>query len=101
MRSPRKRSRDTGVRTRSFSAGTRSAADRVIAGLVEHGIEARRWWGQGRHRHPTLAQYPRAPLPVTDDLAARTVGLPFFVDMTEGEIARVAGVLAEVYRPDE
>ncbi len=33
--------------------------------------------------------------PVCEDIAARSLALPFFPDMTEGEVARVASALAE------
>jgi perosamine synthetase len=34
--------------------------------------------------------------PVTEDVAARSVALPFFPQMTEGQVARVAEALAEI-----
>lgn len=78
----------------------RPTADRVITDLVERGIEARQWWGKGCHRHPTFADTPRTALPVTDDLAARVVGLPFFVGITGAEIDRVVAALKEASRPE-
>ncbi|PTL54170.1 DegT/DnrJ/EryC1/StrS family aminotransferase [Paraconexibacter algicola] len=36
--------------------------------------------------------------PVCEDVAARSVALPFFPEMTEGQVDRVAAVLAEVLR---
>ena len=34
--------------------------------------------------------------PVAEDVAARSVALPFFPQMTEGQVARVAEALAEI-----
>ena len=34
--------------------------------------------------------------PVAEDVAARSLALPFFPQMTEGQVARVADALAEV-----
>ena len=36
--------------------------------------------------------------PVCEDVAARSISLPFFPEMTEGQVARVAGALGEVVR---
>jgi dTDP-4-amino-4,6-dideoxygalactose transaminase len=74
-------------------------ADRVIAVLRERGIEGRKWWMDGAHRHPQLADCPCEAVPVADDLAARTVGLPFFIDMTDAEIDRVMAGLAAAIEP--
>jgi perosamine synthetase len=34
--------------------------------------------------------------PVCEDVAARSIALPFFPEMTEGQVGRVAEALAEV-----
>lgn len=70
------------------------SVDSVIAHLIERGIEARRWWPVGCHRHPSCAGYPRTALPVTESLADRVLGLPFFTDMTDSEVERVVDALA-------
>jgi perosamine synthetase len=36
--------------------------------------------------------------PVCEDVAARSIALPFFPEMSEGEVARVATAVAEVLR---
>lgn len=68
----------------------------VKAALRERGIDSRLWWGRGCHRHKAYAAYPRTPLPVTEELADRVLGLPFFLGMTEAEIDRVVRGLAGV-----
>lgn len=61
----------------------------VAAGLTEDGIDSRAWWGEGAHRHRATEALPRASLPRTESLAATTLGLPFYADMPEAQIAMV------------
>jgi dTDP-4-amino-4,6-dideoxygalactose transaminase len=63
-------------------------ADSVIPRLRESGIEARKWWAGACHRHKRFAGLPRASLPVTDDLADRVLGLPFFAEITDEQLQR-------------
>jgi len=58
--------------------------------LQKDGIDTRRWWGYGAHIHPSTVALPRTALPVTEQLAKSTIAVPFFRDMTAGEIDRVA-----------
>ena len=65
---------------------------RVESTLARHGVGARRWWSMGCHRMPAYAHLTDAEFPVTDDLAARTLGLPIYRGITEQdvEVVRVA-----------
>ena len=65
-------------------------AEAVAAILAEQGIETRRWWGDGLHRHPAFAPCPRADLSTTDRLGASVLGLPCFVDLTEDQLSFIA-----------
>jgi dTDP-4-amino-4,6-dideoxygalactose transaminase len=65
----------------------------TLARLDAGRVQWRRWWGLGTHHHPAFATLPRTPLPVTEQLAPRVIGLPFYDDLTEAEIARVAEAL--------
>ena len=65
-------------------------AAQVETMLVQSGIESRRWWGAGAHRHTVTASFPSCSLPVTDALANGTIALPFFRDLRANEIERVA-----------
>lgn len=78
-----------------------AAADRdaVAACLVLTGIETRAWWGDGPSGHPAFRDCPRGDLPHTSWLAPRVLGLPFAVDMHEGEVARVACALRRAMEP--
>jgi len=67
--------------------------DTTLARLDAGRVQWRRWWGLGTHHHPAFATLPRTPLPVTERLAPRVIGLPFYDDLTEAEIARVAEAL--------
>ena len=60
--------------------------------LSAEDIDCRDWWGAGVHNMPAFSNSPMAPpinLPVTEDLASRTLGLPLFIDMSEEQIDRV------------
>jgi len=58
--------------------------------LAAMGVETRDWWGAGCHRQPAFEHCPKAALPVTDRLAAATLGLPYFIDLEEDASARIA-----------
>jgi len=81
--------------TSTFNVVLPGDAELAIAALGERKIEARKWWGEGCHRQPAYAEFPRTDLPVTEFLAARVVGLPFYLDMTEADVERVAGALVD------
>lgn len=67
-----------------------SVGDRLAA----LGIETRRWWRRGCHHQPAYGALPRDPLPVTEDLARRCLGLPFYPDLSTAEIERIVASLA-------
>ncbi len=69
-------------------------AERVVVGLAQAAIAHRLWYGLGLHSQPALAEARRDPLPVTEALAPRLIGLPASVDLTEGEIERVVAAVA-------
>ena len=71
-----------------------SDAKTITAALADAGIESRAWWGEGCHRHPAFARMSAEPLPVTDALAASTVGLPFASDLSMEDAGRIAAALA-------
>lgn len=70
-----------------------ATAESVDAAMAEAGIETRRWWARGCHRHPAFADCPRTALPVTEGLAERVLGLPFYVDLDA--VDQVCGALRE------
>jgi dTDP-4-amino-4,6-dideoxygalactose transaminase len=70
----------------------------VVRLLSEAGIETRAWWGHGCHVQPAFAGCPRGPLPVTEDLGPRVLGLPHFLDICQQDVDRVTTVLAASLR---
>ncbi len=73
----------------TFVLATQSEARQLDAALEAANIDSRRWWEAGCHREPAFATCEATALPTTDRLAACSIGLPFFPDMTNGEIDRV------------
>ena len=61
----------------------------VAAELLGEGVETRRWWGEGCHRQPAFADWACGPMPVTESLAARVLGVPFHLDLSESDMARI------------
>ena len=57
------------------------------------GVETLRWWGPGCHAQPAYRDCARTAMPVTEDLARRTLGLPFWQDMSEAEIEHVCNTV--------
>lgn len=71
----------------------RPIAEATIARLRGAGIEARQWWNRGCHREPVFEGCRREPLPVTDRLVDRVVGLPFYRDLEIGQIREIRHAL--------
>lgn len=72
-----------------------AAASEVELRMRVLGVDTRRWWAAGCHREPAFADCPRASLPHTERAAARTLGLPFHVDLGGAVIDRVVAALTE------
>ncbi len=76
----------------------RHKADDLIARMSEGGMEARRWWSEGCHRHPAFADSKRDDLSVTDRLVETVVALPFWIDMRRAQMSAVATRLRDYFR---
>lgn len=63
--------------------------------LAQQEIETRRWWRSGCHQHPAFSSFNIRPLPQTRRLGVHTLGLPFFIDITQAEIDRVTEAVGE------
>lgn len=72
------------------------AGDTAIAELERAGIEARRWWNKGCHREPLFSEVDHDPLPVTQHVVERMVGLPFGGDLPAADIRRIADALSVI-----
>jgi dTDP-4-amino-4,6-dideoxygalactose transaminase len=71
----------------------RGSAAGVARSLREDALDTRQWWGGGCHTSTAFTDCRREALPVTEELAASTLGLPFSVDMDAHDIARLAAAL--------
>jgi dTDP-4-amino-4,6-dideoxygalactose transaminase len=71
---------------------------RVCRALTGQGIETRQWWEQGCHAQSAFAGYPRDPLPVTESLGRRVLGLPHFPGMRHEQTAYVLETLSRSLR---
>jgi dTDP-4-amino-4,6-dideoxygalactose transaminase len=70
-------------------------AETVERRLNAQGVETRRWWGLGCQTNPAFMACPRGDLTHTDRLAGSVIGLPFSIDLDNGQIGRVAAALAQ------
>lgn len=73
--------------------GPPAAVSRAEHLLAQADIATRRWWGLGLHRHPAFAKTPSMALPVTDELARRTLGLPCWPGISEAELDEIAAIV--------
>ena len=64
----------------------------VLHEFTRSGISTLRWWGPGCHAQPAFRDCPSEELPVTELLARRCVGLPFWQDLTPTQIDLVCRV---------
>ncbi len=81
-----------------LTEGTSAARrDELIAKLALRGIEAGRYFPP-IHLQQASRDLPklRAPLPITESVAARTLALPFFHDITESQLDAVCTAVQEV-----
>lgn len=64
--------------------------------LRRKGFETRRWWRSGCHQHPAFTAFAANPLPVTRKLSRSTLGLPYFVDISDEVIDDVCGAVSDL-----
>lgn len=77
-----------------YCAASPGHARRITLALDENHIGSRLWYGLGLHRQPEFSACRHDNLGVTDDLAARLIGLPMAVDMSRDDVGRVTDVIA-------
>lgn len=68
-------------------------AGRLQSLLAGRRIGFRHWYGQGLHGQTHFTGADRDPLPVTEALAPRLVGLPMAADLSPARIARIVDAL--------
>jgi len=76
-------------------------ADTVIQKLIDNGVESRKWWRHGCHRQPAYGEYPRLPLPVTEELARSVLALPFYIGLTKEDIDYIAATLSTILSAED
>jgi dTDP-4-amino-4,6-dideoxygalactose transaminase len=72
---------------------------RAQRALSIEAIEWRLWYGEGVHRHAHFSDAPRDPVPTTETLLPRLIGLPMALDLGTNDIARIAATIASVGAP--
>lgn len=75
---------------------SKAAKESAALSLNRHRIATRAWWSEGIHRMESFANcQKRESLTVTETLVDTTIGLPFYVDMTDSDIDRVMNALQQ------
>lgn len=77
---------------RLSSRFTRTDRDRVMQDLTAAGVGCRAYFPP-MHLQPLYAKYAAASLPMTEDIAARTLALPFFNALTNDQVQEVCRTL--------
>jgi dTDP-4-amino-4,6-dideoxygalactose transaminase len=72
-----------------YRARSLKDAERAAGRLSAARLGFRWWYGYGVRREPAYAHLPSDPLPVTDDVAPRLIGLPVWVDIDESTVDAV------------
>lgn len=62
-------------------------SERIQGSLTQSSVGFRLWYGRGLHTHHYFAELPHDPLPVTDGIAPRLLGLPLAVDLSRERFA--------------
>lgn len=78
-----------------WQAPSGAALTRAQDALTEARIDSRQWYETGLHSMPHFQRLSKdpAPLPVTEDLGARLLGLPMAHDLDPAEMARIVAVI--------
>ena len=74
----------------------RHTLEAATSTLAECGIDSRRWWGAGCHQMAAYSHLPRAPLPVTEQLADTVLGLPMYRRLSATDVDRISRALDAV-----
>lgn len=66
----------------------------IAASLQVQGVETRAYFSPAVHQQSRFQRYATRALPVTEDVSARVLTLPFFTSISDEQMARVVQVLA-------
>jgi perosamine synthetase len=78
----------------ALRARTNGVRDALLTHLNERGVESKAYFDPPIHRQAPYREV-RAELPVTEDVAGRTLIVPYFATMTREQVWRVADVVKE------
>ena len=78
-----------------YEADTPERFAAAEAYLMDTRIETRRWYEAGQHAQPHFARCAADPLPVTESLGARLLGLPMAHDLAPDDVAEIVTRLEE------
>ena len=78
-----------------FEADTAEGFLTAEAHLLERQVETRRWYEAGQHAQPHFSAAPADPLPVSESLSARLLGLPMAHDLSPADVLHIVNSLAE------
>jgi dTDP-4-amino-4,6-dideoxygalactose transaminase len=70
-----------------------AGAEGVAAALAAERIGTRRWWGGGLHRHQAFQSLPVHDTTNTDKLVQSVIGLPYWPDLPDDDIARICEIV--------
>lgn len=82
-----------------FEAADETEATVLREGLADRAVDTRIWYGGGVHTHAHFAASSSEPLPNTDLIAPRLVGLPTAPDLPGDAVRHVAEAVAAVLAP--
>ncbi len=88
----------TGILSPYWVVEFRSHSEKLAAvrSLNQSGISSRDWWSAGCHRMPAFSRVESVKsLEVTDDVARRSLGLPFFRGITSAQVSRIRLAIEE------
>ena len=76
---------------------TPALKERAVALFDEHHIACRNWWNQGCHQEPIFKDARKVgDLPNTVSFYKTTLGIPFHLEVTDSDVARMAEVLRKL-----
>ena len=68
----------------------------ISENLLSAGIDHRKWWSVPLTEHPAFSRYNRVATPNAEYCASHTLGIPFFIGLTDIQIEYVASKITEL-----
>lgn len=73
-----------------------ATAESLRLALAYGGFETRFWYGHGLHAEAGFGPYPHDPMPHTDALSRRLLGLPAYLGLEADDMHQIAATVARV-----